>query len=150
MPLIRGCGVQWPQLTVSVAWGASFLCDPSSFSVSGDGPALGVWKGFHELMGVERWAQCLACRHLLLTELSLVSGDVGQEPVQVWLRRWGGISAPQDLGATPVGEGAERRLERRSGARHAVHADPTWGESVRRGQDRLWCRRNCGWKRVVE
>lgn len=60
--------------------GGSFLCDPSSLSVSGDGPALGVWKGFHELMGVERWAQFLACCRLLL-----VSGDVGQEPVQVWL-----------------------------------------------------------------
>lgn len=73
-PLIRGRGAQWPQLTVSIAGGASFLCDSSSFSVSGDGPALGVWKGFHELMGVERWAQCPACRLLLLTKLSLVLG----------------------------------------------------------------------------
>lgn len=93
-PLIRGHGIQWPQVTVSVVWGASFPCDPSSFSVSGDGSALGVWKGFHELMGVERWAQCLACRRLLLTELSLVSGDVGQEPVQVWR---GGPSLPRRL-----------------------------------------------------
>lgn len=73
-PLIQGRGAQWPQLTVSIAGVASFLSDPSSFSVSGDGPALGVWKGFHELMGVERWAQCPACRRLLLTKLSLVSG----------------------------------------------------------------------------
>ena len=95
-PLIRGRGVQWPQLTVSVAWGASFLCDPSSFSVSGDGPALGVRKGFHELMGVERWAQCLACHRLLLTELSLVSGVVGQEPVQV-CGGGGGASLPHRI-----------------------------------------------------
>lgn len=73
-PLIQGRGVQRPQLTISIAGGASFLCDPSSVSVSGDGPALAVWKGFHELMGVERWAQCPECPHLLLTKLSLVSG----------------------------------------------------------------------------